>query len=476
MEFDLNKRHCYYFNEISKIPRGSRNEKAISDYLVSFAKEHGLPYKQDEVWNVIIDKPASPGYEDSVPVIMQAHIDMVCEKNNDVEHDFEKDPLDLYVEDGWLKARGTTLGADDGYGVAYMLAILENDELKHPAISCLFTSMEEIGLLGASNLKKEDLHGKKLINLDGGGEVRTTVSSSGGATGLVHCPVHFEDNAKPAYAVRIRGLKGGHSGALIHKELGNANTLLARILKELQMQGIDVQLACFNGGLKFNAIAREADAVFVSETAPETIEAAVRESEVKIKGEYEFSDPDFRAVFEKAEAPKVIAQKDGDQFLNYLYLMIDGFQHRSVVIEGLTVSSLNAGVVTTKEDEILIEDLIRSALASHTDDMINHLQALADIVGVNFEVTDRYAGWGFTETSGLRKLLREVLKERGIDLKEEAAHGGLECGIFKGLDEELDIITYGPVAEGAHTPEEKLDLASFDRAFAVLCEVLERSR
>ena len=162
MDFDLNKRHCYFFNEIAKIPHGSFNEKAISDYLVAFAKENGLTYKQDDKFNVIIDKPASPGYEDREPVILQAHIDMVCEKNNDVEHDFTKDPLDLYVEDGWLKARGTTLGADDGYGVSYMMAILENMDLKHPPLSCLFTSMEEVGLLGAANLKAEDLHGKRL--------------------------------------------------------------------------------------------------------------------------------------------------------------------------------------------------------------------------------------------------------------------------------------------------------------------------
>ena len=474
MDFDLNKRHCYFFNEIAKIPHGSFNEKAISDYLVAFAKENGLTYKQDDKFNVIIDKPASPGYEDREPVILQAHIDMVCENNKDVEHDFTKDPLDLYVEDGWLKARGTTLGADDGYGVSYMMAILENKDLKHPPLSCLFTSMEEVGLLGAANLKAEDLHGKRLINLDGGGEVRTTVSSAGGATGLSHCPVHFEANTKPAYALRVRGLKGGHSGGLIHLELGNSNTLLARVLKELQLQGMDVQLSSFSGGLKFNAIPREADAVFVSETDPGKLEAAIRGSETRIKGELEFSDPGFCVVFEPADAEQVIVQKDSDNFLNYLYLMINGFQHRSMAIEGLTAASLNAGVVTTKEDEILIEDLIRSALASHTDDMINHLQVLAGLCNVTLEVPDRYPGWGFTAESPLRNTLREVLKERDIDLKEEAAHGGLECSMFKGLDDSLDIITYGPVAQGAHTPEEKLDLASFDRAFDVLCEVLAR--
>ena len=169
MDFDLNKRYCFYFNAISMIPRGSRNEKAVSDYIAAFAKEHGLAYKQDEVWNVLVEKPASAGYENAEPVVLQAHIDMVCEKNNDVVHDFEKDPLDLYVEDGWLHARGTTLGADDGQGVAYMLAILEDDTLEHPRLQCIFTSMEEIGLVGASALKKEDIIGKQLINLDGGG-------------------------------------------------------------------------------------------------------------------------------------------------------------------------------------------------------------------------------------------------------------------------------------------------------------------
>lgn len=476
MEFDLSKRYCYYFNEISKIPRGSRNEKAVSDYLVAFAKEHGLAWKQDEVFNVIIDKPASEGYEDSEPVILQAHTDMVCEKNNDVVHDFEKDPLDLYVEDGWLKARGTTLGADDGYGVAWMLAILENKELKHPPLSCLFTSMEEIGLLGAANLKAEDLHGSRLINLDGGGEVRTTVSSSGGATALIHAPIRFEENDRPAYRLAVRGLKGGHSGGLIHLELGNANTLLARLIKEVQLAGCDAQLAAFSGGLKFNAIPREAEAFFVSETPKEELAGILKTSEEKIRAELEFSDPGFRIEYAEAVCDRRIVREDGDRFLNYLYLMINGFQHRSIAIEGLTAASLNAGVVVMKEDELEIQDLIRSALAAHTDDMIGHLQVLADVLGVTCEIRDRYAGWAFTEKSEMREILREALQERGIDLREEASHGGLECGIFKGLRDDLDIITYGPIAEGAHTPQEKLNLSSFDSAFETLCRVLEKCR
>ena len=227
MQFDLSKRYCYYFNEICKIPHGSRNEKAISDFIVNFAKEHHLEYKQDDVYNVIIEKKASSGYEDSEPIILQAHIDMVNEKNKTSNHDFDKDPLDLYVdEDGWLHAKGTTLGADDGKGVAYMLAILEDDSLSHPALQCFFTSMEEIGLLGAVNLKAQDIKANKMINLDGGGEFVTTTSSAGGANVFVTKEIHFEENTDATYRLEVRGLLGGHSGTLIHTEKGNANIML----------------------------------------------------------------------------------------------------------------------------------------------------------------------------------------------------------------------------------------------------------
>ncbi|HAE17393.1 MAG TPA: aminoacyl-histidine dipeptidase, partial [Erysipelotrichaceae bacterium] len=215
MEFDLNKRHCYWFDALAQIPRGSGNEKAASDFIVQFAKDHGLTYKQDHVWNVIVDKPASPGNEDAQPLIMQAHLDVVCEKNKDVEHDFTKDPLDLYVdEEGWLHARGTTLGCDDGFGVSYMLAVLEDETLPHPPLSCMFTTMEEIGLLGARELKKEDIHGKRLINLDSGGETKTSVSSAGGCTAVITRTLECEDNADPTYMLGVRGLLGGHSGGL----------------------------------------------------------------------------------------------------------------------------------------------------------------------------------------------------------------------------------------------------------------------
>ena len=476
MEFDLSKRFNYYFNEISKIPRGSKNEKAISDYLVSFAENHGLACKQDDILNVIITKPASCGYEDAEPVMMQAHIDMVCEKNKDVVHDFEKDPLDLYVEDGWLKARGTTLGADDGYGVAYMLSILEDDSLKHPKLTCFFTVSEEIGLIGASHLKKEDLCGKRYINLDSGNETETVVSSAGGSRAVIHCPIIRTKTGKPAYELSIRGLKGGHSGGLIHMELGNANIIAGRILKEMQNSGIDVQLVSFEGGLKYNAIPREADIVFVSDSAADDIFEACRKSTEDIKTELEFSDENFFTMCVETEAGECIEKEYSDRFIQYLFLMPNGFMHKSMAIENLTVASLNAGVINTLENEIIIQDLIRSALASHTDELIAKLEELGRLLGMTVTVGARYGGWSYSKNSEMRSILRQVLEENGQELTEKASHGGLECGIFKSLDPDLDIITYAPLSEGAHTPDEKMDLASFERSYANLCRVLELCR
>ncbi|MBE6121352.1 MAG: aminoacyl-histidine dipeptidase [Erysipelotrichaceae bacterium] len=478
MEFDLNKRHCFWFNELAMIPRGSGNEKAASDFIVKFAQDHGLAYKQDHVWNVIVDKPASPGYENAEPLIMQAHLDVVCEKNKDVEHDFTKDPLDLYVdEEGWLHARGTTLGCDDGFGVSYMLSILEDDTLPHPPLSCMFTTMEEIGLLGARELKKEDIHGKRLINLDSGGETKTSVSSAGGCTSIVSRALEFEENSDPAYFLGIRGLLGGHSGGLIHTERGNSNTLAARVLKELQLAGLDVRLVSFNGGLKFNAIPREADVIFTSASAPDALEAQIRKTEKNIQSELEFSDAGFKVLFEAHEAAaKKLTKTVSDEVLNFLFLMINGFRHRSMAIEGLTAASLNMGTVTTTEDKIVIEDLMRSALDSHMDEMIDQIRVLADLLHMDTEFKDRFPGWAYARESPLREIARQVEKAHGNELQENASHGGLECSIFKGLVPELDIITFGPIASGAHTPDEKLDLASFDRTFEMLKEIVSACR
>ena len=478
MEFDLNKKHCFYFNEISQIPRGSRNEKAVSDYVVEFAKKHGYSYLQDDMFNVIVEKPASVGYEDSEPIILQAHMDMVCEKNKDIEHDFESDPLQLYVdEEGWLHAKGTTLGADDGMGVAYMLAILDDKSLEHPALQCVFTVMEEIGLLGAINLKKEYFRGKRYINLDSGSEDATSVTSSGGARAIVSRKLKYQPCTKPVYSIKIRGLKGGHSAGKIHMELGNAIILASRVANKLIENFTDIELVDFNGGMKFNAIPREADLSFASNVKLEDLQACAKTIIDQIKDELKYSDEGFDAMIEIAESSqRSLDPEQSRSIIEFMNVIPNGLQHHSMAIPGLSVASLNAGVIYIKDDILFLDDLIRSALPSHGDIMINQLKILSRVFGFDFEVNDRYYGWDYSKDSKLREILRSVLKEKGIKMKESSTHGGLECGIFKGMIPDLDIITYAPNSYGEHTPDEKLDLASFDRTYENLVEVLKRCK
>ena len=476
MEFDLNKRHCYWFNELCKIPHGSRNEKQLSDFIVEFAKAHNLTYKQDGVYNVIIDKEASPGYENSEPLILQAHMDMVCEKNNDCDHDFLKEGLNLYVEDGLLKAKGTTLGADDGTGVAYMLAILEDDSLAHPKLSCIFTTMEEIGLLGAAELKPEDVHGHRMVSLDGGGECHTLLSSAGGGTAIVTRKVSYETNNDPCLSLQVKGLLGGHSGGDIHLEKGNANKIAARLIKEAQLSGLNLGLVSFNGGMKDNAIPREAVAVLACGSDREKLKEFFKEKEKDIWRELEFSDAGFKLELKDVECDKKMSTKDSQAFIDMLYLFPNGFRNRSMVIEGLTTTSLNLGVVKTNGDTVEIDALVRAALDSNTDDLLNQISVLSGLLGFEYRVEGKYPGWSYSEVSPMRDVFRKVCEDQGKVLEISAAHGGCECGVFKGLDPKIDIISFGPVTRFIHTPDEELDLESFDRSYKLLCEIIKECR
>ena len=473
MEFDLQKRQCYWFNEIAKIPHGSRNEREISDFVVQFARDHGFPWHQDKAYNVTIDKPASKGYENASVLILQAHMDMVCEKTADSDHDFTKDPLDLYVDGDLLKAKGTTLGADDGMGVACMLAILEDDSLAHPPLECIFTTMEEIGLLGAEKLHKEDLHGHRLISLDGGGEVVTAASSAGGCDVNLDYDMHMAENSDPGYVLHVYGLRGGHSGGEIHKERGNANILAARILEEAQRNGIRMNLVSLEGGSKDNAITREAEYIFTTPADVSCLQASVEKSAAAIREELRISDPGFMVDCKPGSKPLQHADDDSSAaLLDMIYLMSNGFQHRSLAIEGLTLTSLNLGIVHTDGNKVHMQTLIRSALESGVDNLIGILQRLSKRLNIRMDVSARYPGWNYAEVSPMREKYAKVVAAHGRELEVIAGHGGLECGIFKGLDPEMDIITFGPIAHGAHTPDEELDLASFDRAYEMLKEII----
>lgn len=472
MEFDLNKKYCYYFNELCKIPHGSRNEKGVSDYIVSIAKSFGYSVKQDHVWNVFVDIPASEGAEKAKPLILQAHMDMVTDKLIDSNHDFTKDPLDLYVEDGWLHARGTTLGADDGMGVAYMLAIMDQaKELKHPALELIFTVMEEIGLLGSMEIKAEDIHAKQLISLDGGGEVKTTVTSAGGMDVHLNKDYTLEQADANTYKFSIKGLKGGHSGGSIHLERYNANNLAARILKEVNA----FTIVRWHGGMKNNAITRENEIVLTSNASFEELNKKIRFIEEKIKKELEPSEPDFYIEFQQIDSVNKQMEKSiSDSILTYLWLMPSGFQHRHMAIEGLTAASLNLGVVDIEDGKFHGLILMRSCFDTMLEDQLNKLKELGKLLNIHVEMGDHYTGWAYEEKSELRKTYGDVCKKHGRELIAQASHGGLECGVFKGLEPEMDIITMGAITEDIHSPQERLNLQSFDDTWELLKEIVEQ--
>ena len=469
---DHSKKHQQFFEEMTRIPHGSFNEKAYSDYLVEFAKERGLAYEQDEVYNVIICKPATPGYEDHAPVILQAHTDMVCEKHRDVEFNFETDALELRIEDGYIMANGTTLGADDGTGVAYMLAILDSDTYQHPMLQCIFTVSEEVGLIGALALKKEQLKAKRMINLDDGGDFVSCMSSAGGMNVLlekecVHVPL-----TEDALRIRIKGLSGGHSGGEIHREKGNANRLLARILSHLNKH-YGVQVVSFHGGDKDNAIPREADATIVSDASFETLNKAVEAFAKHLYKEYEASDKGLQIFTEPTTCEAALSIEESEAFIALLNVLPDGLRHHSMSIEGLSTASSNLAVVSCEDNQISINVSLRGALESYVDDLANVCELLSNAYGYEYSDEGRYPAWAYDEVSELREVMKRVCKEKmGKDLKLIAVHGGLECGVFKALDPEMEIATMGPIMFDIHTPNERLNLQSFDDTFTFLVEIL----
>lgn len=478
-EFDLNKPYCYWFNEIAKIPHGSYNEKALSDFLVEFAKKRNLKYVQDEHYNVVMYKDASVGYENAEPLLLQAHMDMVCEKNKSSNHNFETDPLQLEViDEEWLSAKGTTLGADDGTGVVYMLSILDDDSLDHPALECCFTVSEEVGLVGAQNLDLSLIKARRMVSLDGGGEHVTSTSSSGGAEVHAILKTEYVDNNDPTYSLNITGLLGGHSGGEIHNEKGNSIKTAFRVLKQLARAGVKLNVVSVEGGLKRNAIPRECEVVFTTTADKDTVNSLVAKAYKEIKTELEFSDPGVKIeVCETETASKKLDDKTSDNLVNYIFLIPNGFRHKSLALNGLTVASLNLGVINTYEDKIVMRTLIRSNIASFTDHMLDTMYTLAEMFNVEVVLENRYSGWNYKADSKLRGLLNDVLIKCGNEpLVAQASHGGLECGIFAGISEDMDIVTYGPIQKDIHTPDERLNLPSFDRAYKVLTELVKECK
>lgn len=468
-----------YFEEISNIPRGSGNEKGISDYLVSFAKKHNLEAVQDKTLNVIIKKSASKGYEASPGIIIQGHMDMVCEKKPGTEHDFMKDPIKLRVVDDMLYATDTTLGGDDGIAVAMGLAVLASENMAHPPIELVVTTAEETGMDGALALDPKNISGKTLINIDSEEEGVLIVSCAGGCSAKINIPIIWRniDNNFSAYTIEIEGLKGGHSGSEIHKGRANSNKLLARLLKNLRSK-VNYSISSINGGSKHNVIACEANAVIcVDDKDKVLLKDQVSILEKIFKDEFDAADPDLKVNLKAAEEmPKrVMDAKTVENIINFLYLVPNGVKSMSMDIEDLVGASLNLGVVQTKEDGVEIISSIRSSVGSIKDNIFNIIVALASLTNGTVVEEWAYPEWKYNPDSKIREVFIDVYEKLfGKKPLVTAIHAGLECALFaEKFNGQLDMISFGPTIFGIHTAEEHLSIPSTQRMWRYLVEVLK---
>lgn len=466
-----------YFEEICNIPHGSYNTKQISDYLVEFAKEKGFKYIQDEVNNVIIFKPGTEGYENSQPVILQGHMDMVCEKTSDSTIDFEKDGLELIVKDNVITANKTTLGGDDGIAVAYTLAILADEgNISHPPIEAVFTVDEEVGMLGAAALDCSPLKAKTMINIDSEDEGILLVSCAGGVSVGCHLPFELEDATDMTfYEVKVNNATGGHSGVEIIKESANATKVLARVLYAIS-EKVDYRLVSINGGLKDNAIPREATAVIaVSEDVKKVISSVVVELDKIVKAEYHGTDKNIFLTVHKCDSmDKAMTEKSTRKIVNTIYNMPNGIMKMSQDIDNLVQTSLNIGITQTKEAEVVCSFSVRSSVESEKHELVSRLTSIMNLCGGSVEIQGDYPGWEYKQDSRLRDIMIKAYKRQyGSSPKIEAIHAGLECGIFSGKIPGLDCVSFGPQMDDIHTPSESLYIDSVERTWEYLIKVLE---
>lgn len=468
----------HFFEDISAIPRGSGNEKEISDYLVKFARERNLWVYQDEAHNVIIRKDGSEGAKDKEPVMLQGHIDMVCDKLAGVEHDFEKDGIELVVKDGVLSANGTTLGADNGVAVALMMMVLDDEAIKHPPVECVFTTEEEVGLNGAQALDKSLITARTMINMDSEDEGVATISCAGGLRIQLTRPVKREAAEGTLITIKIKGLLGGHSGMDISKERQNANLLMARMVDHL-MRNTDGKLVTFAGGTKDNAITRECGAtlIYADKAEAEKAEKLARSLAETFAAEITPDEPDFMCEIsvEEGKTASALAAEDAKAFVSAIRLAPNGGFSRNMKMDGFVVTSSNMGVVKADEDCLQIVVSPRSSVASLQEDTKERFQTLADTFGFRTEYSGEYPGWSFAEKSRIREVFMESYRELfGKELKLEAIHAGLECGLFSEALPGLDAIAVGPTLYDVHTPDEHVPLDSFERFYELLKDVLAR--
>lgn len=474
-----------YFGEISQIPRGSGNEKAISDYLVKFAETHKLEYSQDEANNVVMIKEASTGYETEPAIILQGHMDMVCEKVKESNHDFLKDGIKLVVEGDYLHADGTTLGADNGIAVAYILSLFSDETLEHPRLEAIITTDEEVGLVGAKAVDISMLQGKYLINIDSEEEGHLLSSCAGGLRGTSVIPLKRISGAGKKVKISIGGLFGGHSGSDINKNRTNATKLMGRLLFELKETGtyglIDLQ-----GGFKDNVIPREASAeIFIEGTdSSELVEeyshikTNITAFMEKYRLELAASEPNFKYLVEDMgdDTYNVVHPISFEKMLFLLVNMPYGIQVMSSNIEGLVESSLNLGIFNMEEEKAIFCNAVRSSVRSYKKYMSDCLEYAVTFLGGEYILGFDYPAWEFKKESALREHFQKIYKELyGKEMKVEAIHAGLECGVISEKRPELDMVSIGPDMQDVHTVEEKVNIPSAIRVYQFLEKIIKEN-
>ncbi len=471
-----------YFNDILQIPRPSKKEEKIIAYLKNFAEQHHLDYKIDKVGNVVIRKPAAKGYENKKTVVLQSHIDMVCEKNSDVQHDFEKDPIPAYVDGDWIKTKGTTLGADDGIGVAAALAVLADDSIEHGPIECLFTMDEETGMTGAENLQEGFIKGDILINLDSEDEGELFMGCAGGMDTEARFVYNKEEVKKGSYTAKIivSGLKGGHSGDDIDKKLGNSIKILVRLLRKLDslIKG-GIQISEIDGGNLRNAIPREAYAIvsIANQHNKELMRQTMNRFWADVEAEFIQTEPNIRIDLESMETPEYAIDADTK---NRLLLALQGVHHgvfaMSQAIEGLVETSSNLASVKMLADNVIeVATSQRSSIESAKENIVETVASVFKLAGAEVEQKGNYPGWEPNINSPILKITQASYNKLfNTHPKVRAIHAGLECGLFLTKFPKLDMVSFGPTIRGAHSPEERLDIPSVQKFWDLLLDVLKK--
>ncbi|MFP3860223.1 MAG: aminoacyl-histidine dipeptidase [Bacteroidales bacterium] len=468
-----------YFEQICEIPRPSKKEKKIIQFLQKFAEQNNLESKKDKAGNLVIKKPGTKGKENLKPVVLQSHVDMVGEKNKGTDHNFETDPIKPYIEGDWVKAEGTTLGADDGIGIAAQLAILASDEIQHGPVECLFTVDEETGLTGAFALESDFFDGKILINLDSEDEGELFIGCAGGIDTVAR--INYDKEKSPSdhigYRLFVTGLNGGHSGDEIHKGFGNSLKIANRFIWEIN-DNYDVRISTFTGGSARNAIPREAEIIMsVHQEDIDDVEKFYNKYKEDIKNELRATEPNLDIIFEKIDKPQWIIDEDSQyDLINALYACPHGVYEWSKEIEDLVETSTNLASIKIEEDErFFITTSQRSSVETAKRDIANMVESVFRLAGAKVKHSSGYPGWQPDTDSEIMKITRDAYKKLfNTDPEVKAIHAGLECGLFLQKYPYLDMISFGPTIKGAHTPEEKISIETTEKFWKLLLEVLDK--